>query len=92
MQEKVNASAAFPAGYFGGTDCVGGNLGACKAANKYLPMKFGRIVGKSWVLADWTHYGGSGANGKKKAALLGERLAEEFFYAAVLQEAARAMM
>ena len=30
--------------------------------------------------------------GMKKAALLGERLAEEFFYAAVLQEAARAMM
>ena len=24
---------------------------ACKAANKYLPMKFWRIVGKSWVLA-----------------------------------------
>ena len=30
--------------------------------------------------------------GMKKAALLGERLAEELCYAAVLQEAARAMM
>ncbi len=36
--------------------------------------------------------GEAAQTGMKKAALLGERLAEEFFYAAVLQEAARAMM
>ena len=83
MQEKVNASAAFPAGYFGGTVWVGGNLEVGKAASKHLTMKFGPIVAKSRVLpvigsmrlcpftglgcAQW----GATQTGMKKAALLG---------------------